>query len=119
MGLYSSDLDRLGMLSADSMRACRLVVDTGLHALGWTRDRAIEYMVEHTPMAKSQIAGEVDRYIGFPGQATSYMIGRLEIDRLRAEAARRPDFDLAAFHDTTLSHGSIPLPTLRTLILGS
>ena len=118
MGLYSSGLDRIGMLSADSMRACRLVVDTGLHALGWTRDRAIEFMVANSPMSVVQVEGEIDRYIGNPGQALGYMMGRLEIDRIRseAEAALADRFDLKAFHDTVLSTGSVPITTLKRVV---
>jgi uncharacterized protein (DUF885 family) len=118
MGLYSSDLDRIGMLSADSMRACRLVVDTGIHALGWSRSRAIDYMVANSPMTRQQVSGEIDRYIGKPGQALGYMMGRLEIDAIRSEAeARLADrFDITAFHDTVLSTGSVPLSTLRRVV---
>jgi uncharacterized protein (DUF885 family) len=115
MGLYSTNLDRLGMLSADSMRACRLVVDTGMHALGWTRDQAIRYMLDNSPMSEGQVVGEIDRYLGDPGQALGYMIGRLEIERIRREAEARlgPAFDLPAFHDLVLGHGVVPLATLR------
>ena len=115
MGLYTTEWDRVGMLTADVMRACRLVVDTGLHALGWSRQQAIDYLLSHSPLAPQMAEPEVDRYIGMPGQATSYMIGRLEIDDIRAEAeATAGDrFDIAGFHDVVLGHGSVPLPTLR------
>lgn len=115
MGLYSTELDRVGMLSADSMRACRLVVDTGIHALGWSRDRAIDYMLQHSPMTRLQVEGEIDRYIGHPGQALGYMMGRLEIDRMRADAEQRlgPAFDIKGFHDLVLGTGSVPMSTLR------
>ena len=118
MGLYSSELDRIGMLSADSMRACRLVVDTGIHALGWTREQAIEYMVDHSPMSRVQVEGEIDRYIGNPGQALGYMMGRLEIERIRAEAeaALGDRFDIKAFHDVMLSTGSVPITTLKRVV---
>ena len=118
MGLYSSDLDRIGMLSADSMRACRLVVDTGLHALGWTRDEAIDYMLAHSPMSRTQVEGEIDRYIGSPGQALGYMMGRLEIDRIRAGAEEKlgADFDIKTFHDVVLSTGSVPISTLQRVV---
>ena len=89
MGLYSSAVDRMGMFSADSMRACRLVVDTGLHALGWSREQAVDYMVANSPLAEGVVRPEVDRYIVSPGQACSYMVGRLEIQRMRAEAEQR------------------------------
>jgi uncharacterized protein (DUF885 family) len=118
MGLYSSDLARMGMLSADSLRACRLVVDTGMHAMGWTRDQAIEYMVSHSPMDRGHVEAEVDRYIGLPGQALAYMIGRLEILAVRAEAEVLPGFDIKTFHDLVLRYGAVPLPTLRALVLG-
>lgn len=105
------------MLAADSMRACRLVVDTGMHALGWSRQQAVDYFVDHSPLSPAFIEGEVDRYIGMPGQALSYMIGRLEIDAVRADAEQRDDFDIAAFHDRILRHGMITLPTLRRVVL--
>jgi uncharacterized protein (DUF885 family) len=118
MGLYSSELDRIGMLSADSMRACRLVVDTGMHALGWTRDQAITYFLDHSPMTHGQVVGEVDRYIGNPGQACAYMLGRLAIEDIRANAEARlaERFDIRAFHDHVLATGSIPLGSLRRAI---
>ncbi len=118
MGLYSSELNRIGMLAADSMRACRLVTDTGVHALGWSRDEAVDFVLEHSPLGRRIAEGEIDRYIGMPGQALSYMIGRLEIDRLRAEAEQRPGFDIKAFHDAVLAKGMVPLGTLRRLVLG-
>ncbi|MGH8928235.1 MAG: DUF885 domain-containing protein, partial [Acidimicrobiia bacterium] len=118
MGLYSSELDRVGMLSADSMRACRLVVDTGLHALGWTRDQAIDYMLSHSPMTRTQVEGEIDRYIGNPGQALGYMMGRLEIEQIRRNAESRlgSRFDIREFHDAVLSTGSVPISTLKRVI---
>jgi uncharacterized protein (DUF885 family) len=118
MGLYTTELDRIGMLAADSMRACRLVVDTGMHALGWTRDAAIAYLIDHSPMTLGQVTGEIDRYIGLPGQACSYMLGRLAIEDIRAGAeARLGDrFDIRAFHDQVLATGSVPLESLRRTI---
>ena len=118
MGLYSSELDRIGMLSGDSQRACRLVVDTGIHAFGWGREEAIQYMVDHSPMHRNHIEQEVDRYIALPGQALSYMIGRIEIEAIRAEAEARPGFDIREFHDSLMRYGPVPLPTLRRLVLG-
>ncbi|NUR05939.1 MAG: DUF885 domain-containing protein [Nocardioidaceae bacterium] len=114
MGLYSGPVDRMGMYAADSMRACRLVVDTGLHALGWSREQAVRFMVENSPLAEGVVRPEVDRYVVTPGQATSYMIGRLEIQRMRAEAeARQGDrFDVKAFHDAVLGSGGMPLGVL-------
>ncbi len=118
MGLYDGPLDRLGMLWGDSMRACRLVVDTGLHALGWSRQQAIDYVAANSPMVLGQIESEVDRYIGVPGQALSYMIGRIEIQNLRAEVERKlgERFDIAGFHDVVLGSGVIPLETLGRLV---
>jgi uncharacterized protein (DUF885 family) len=119
MGLYSSDLDRLGDLGGgQALRAARLVVDPGLHVLGWSRQRAIDYMVAHIPESRAYIESEVDRYIADPGQATAYMIGRIEIERLRDEAKQRlgSRFDIREFHDRVLEAGSIPLSLLRTRI---
>jgi uncharacterized protein (DUF885 family) len=118
MGLYSTPLDRMGMLEADSMRACRLVVDTGMHALGWSRQKAIDYMTENSPMTTSQIVPEINRYAVTPGQALAYMIGRLEIQRMRrdAEAALGEAFDIKAFHDTVLGSGLMPLPVLDRVV---
>lgn len=118
MGLYLTDLDRVGMLWGDSMRSCRLVVDTGLHALGWTRDQAIEYLLTNAPVSLGQATNEVDRYIGMPGQACSYMLGRITIDEIRASATARlgDRFDIRAFHDQVLATGSIPLGALRRTI---
>ncbi|HVV10353.1 DUF885 domain-containing protein [Amycolatopsis sp.] len=118
MGLYSGDLARLGMLAQDSMRAGRLVVDTGLHALGWSRQQAVDFLRENTPMAPLEIEAEVDRYAGCPGQALSYMVGRLEIQRLRAEAERAlgDAFDIREFHDVVLGNGIVPLSVLDAVV---
>jgi uncharacterized protein (DUF885 family) len=115
MGLYSGDLDRMGMLSFDAWRATRLVVDTGIHVEGWSRQQAIRYMVENTALAENNIDNEVDRYIGWPGQALAYKIGQREIFRLRAEAEKTlgPAFSLPGFHDRVLANGAIGLPVLR------
>ncbi len=118
MGLYSGPLDLIGMLQNDSMRASRLVVDTGMHALGWSRQQGIDYMAENTPMSMGQIIGEIDRYLSFPGQAVSYMIGRLEIDRMRheAEASLGDAFDIKGFHDAVIGSGSVPLGALDRIV---
>ncbi len=118
MGLYSSDLDRLGMLMADAWRAGRLVVDTGLHAQGWTRQQAIDWFTRWTPVPPAVIAQEVDRYIGMPGQALSYKMGQRHIFGLRARAQQElgDDFDIAAFHDALLVRGGLPLPVLTTSV---
>ncbi|HET6165798.1 MAG TPA: DUF885 domain-containing protein [Marmoricola sp.] len=118
MGLYSGAVDRMGIFCADSMRACRLVIDTGLHALGWTRQQAVDYMVANSPMTETLCAPEIDRYIVAPGQATSYMIGRLEIQRMRAEAQQRQGdaFDIRRFHSAVLDSGSLPLGVLDEVV---
>ena len=118
MGLYSSAVDRMGMFAADSMRACRLVVDTGLHALGWSRQQAVEYMVANSPLAEGVVRPEVDRYVVSPGQATSYMVGRLEIQRMRAEAEARQgtSFEVKQFHSAVLDSGSLPLGVLDDVV---
>lgn len=116
MGLYSSAVDRLGMLSADSLRACRLVVDTGLHTMGWSRQEAVDYMVANSPMTPEICQAEVDRYIVSPGQATSYMIGRLEIQRMRAEAEQAGGFDIRRFHSAVLDSGALPLAVLDRVV---
>jgi uncharacterized protein (DUF885 family) len=118
MGLYSGDLDRIGILSFDGWRACRLVVDTGIHALGWTRQQAIDFMTAHTALAPNNIANEIDRYIVWPGQALAYKIGQLEILRLRSEAraAAGARFDIRAFHDAVLGQGAVGLETLAEIV---
>ncbi|PRY36169.1 DUF885 domain-containing protein [Umezawaea tangerina] len=118
MGLYSDATARLGMLALDSMRAARLVVDTGLHAFGWTRDQVVAYLRENTVLSDVDIQSETDRYVEQPGQALAYMVGRLEFQRLRAEAsARQGDaFDLRAFHDLVLASGPLPMDALAGLV---
>jgi uncharacterized protein (DUF885 family) len=118
MGLYSSDMDRFGILSYDAWRAGRLVVDTGMHALGWTRQQAIDFLAEHSALAPNNIENEVDRYIVWPGQALAYKIGQLEILRLRELASQRlgARFEIKDFHDTVLGAGAISLPALRGLV---
>jgi uncharacterized protein (DUF885 family) len=115
MGLYTSDMDRFGILSFDAWRAGRLVVDTGMHALGWTRQQAIDFLHRHSALGDNNIANEVDRYIVWPGQALAYKIGQLEILALRSDARQRlgTRFDIKAFHDTVLGAGAISLPALR------
>jgi len=118
MGLYSSDVARLGMLSNEAYRAARLVVDPGMHVMGWTRDDAIQYMLEHTAEGIDSLTSEVDRYAAVPGQATSYLLGSLEIQRLRkkAELALGDDFDIREFHDRILANGGVTLPMLGMTI---
>jgi uncharacterized protein (DUF885 family) len=114
-GLYSDTESILGAVSTSLMRAARLVVDTGLHALGWSRQQALDYFVAHLPMPEGFLANEIDRYIVMPGQALSYMIGKREVLRLRDEARGRlgPGFTLPAFHAVVLDSGSLPLPVLE------
>ncbi|HWL86086.1 MAG TPA: DUF885 domain-containing protein [Polyangiaceae bacterium] len=116
LGLYSSDADRFGMLSMRAWRALRLIVDSGIHAFGWERQRAIDTMLAHSASSPDQAAAEVDRYIAMPGQACAYMLGYLEIMSLRDEAkwALGARFDLHTFHDRVLENGSVPLPALRS-----
>lgn len=114
IGLYSSPVTRLGMLSFAALRACRLVVDTGMHHLGWSRQQAIDFMESHTATTSANARNEIDRYIAWPGQALAYVTGRREIVRLRERArqALGPRFDLRAFHHAVLRNGAIPLTLL-------
>ena len=119
LGLYSSPLDYLGMLSEQGARASRLVIDTGLHTKGWTRQQSIDYMAGNTAWPIGDIENDINRYISWPGQATSYMLGMLEIRRLRtlAEEELGDKFDLSAFHDRVVGYGGITLPMLHVSIL--
>lgn len=115
-GLYADPYDNFGRLNFEMWRALRLVVDTGIHALGWDRQRAIDYMAANSALSARNIESEVDRYIGMPGQATGYLIGQLAIRDLRAQAERTlgDRFDLRAFHDALLEAGALPLPVLES-----
>jgi uncharacterized protein (DUF885 family) len=115
MGLYSGELDRMGMLSFDAWRASRLVVDTGIHVKGWTRPQARAYLTENTALAANNIDNEVNRYISWPGQALAYKLGQREIFALRVQAQQRlgARFDIRAFHDAVLAHGAVSLALLR------
>jgi uncharacterized protein (DUF885 family) len=118
MGLYTSPLSRMGMLSDEALRAARCLIDAGIHTRGWTRQQAIDTLLAHTTMSRSIVEGEIDRYISWPGQAPSYMIGRTEIMRLR-EAAKKAfggRFDIRQYHDRVLENGTVTLPMLRTNI---
>jgi uncharacterized protein (DUF885 family) len=108
----------MGMLSNRAWRAVRVIVDTGIHALGWDRQKAIDTLLAHTALSQEQAESQVDRYIAWPGQASAYMIGYLEITRLRAKAqqALGARFDVRAFHDRVLEDGAMPLPALRAKI---
>ena len=118
MGLLSSEVDRFGVLSFDAWRALRLVVDTGIHALGWTRQQAIDFMAGHSALGANNIANEVDRYIAYAGQALAYKLGQREILALRGEARERQGdrFDIRRFHDAVLGDGALPLPVLRQVV---
>ena len=118
MGLYSGDLARLGLVSTDAWRAARLVVDTGLHAQGWTRQRAIDWMAGHVPISAIEIASEVDRYITTPGQALAYMVGRLELERLRRLSADALGgaFSVRDFHDLVLRTGPVAPPAVAAAV---
>jgi uncharacterized protein (DUF885 family) len=117
-GLYTDARCRLGAISTALMRAARLVVDTGLHSLGWTRDEALEFFVAHVPLPAAFLAAEIDRYTVMPGQALAYLTGKLEIVRLREEAERRlgAAFSLPGFHAAVLDRGSLPMPVLADSI---
>ncbi|ONI84263.1 hypothetical protein ALI144C_15295 [Actinosynnema sp. ALI-1.44] len=118
MGLYSDELSRLGMLVFDAMRAVRLVVDTGLHAEGWSRARAVDYLRANTAIPEVEVGAEVDRYVALPGRALAYMVGRMEITRIRtaAQDALGDRFDIRAFHDVLLSGGTLPMPVLADVV---
>jgi len=115
MGLYETDVDRLGLLANESWRASRLVVDTGLHAFGWSRQRAIDFIVENVPVTRNELVNDIDRYIGWPAQALAYKVGQREVLSLRSETERTlgPRFDLEAFHDAVLGAGTVSLQVLR------
>jgi uncharacterized protein (DUF885 family) len=116
--LFSSDVERLGMLSDQQLRAVRLVVDSGIHTMGWTRKQAIDYMLAHTAEGERDAASEIDRYIIYPGQAASYMLGMIEIRKARdaAEKTMGSRFDIKAFHDRVLEDGAVPLTFLKEKI---
>jgi uncharacterized protein (DUF885 family) len=118
MGMYETPYERFGMLSYQIWRAARLVVDTGIHSQGWTRERAIRYMLDYTALPEHEIATEVDRYIAWPAQALSYYLGEMAIlkARAKAEQALGTRFNIRAFHDTVLELGSVPLPVLEARI---
>lgn len=118
MGIYETPYEHFGMLSYQAWRASRLVVDTGIHAKGWTREQAQAYLMENTALARHEVETEVDRYISWPGQALSYYLGQMAIQeaRAKAEKALGVKFDIRNFHDTVLQLGSVPLPVLQQRI---
>ena len=118
MGMYKTPYDRFGMLGYQIWRAARLVIDTGIHSQGWTRDQALKYLRDYTALPEHEIETEIDRYIAWPAQALSYYLGEIAIVKARAhaESALGTRFNIRAFHDTVLELGSVPLPVLQTRI---
>ena len=118
MGIYSDDVARLGMLSNEALRAARLVVDPGMHVMGWSRDEAIQYMLDHTTYSLTGASGEIDRYSAVPGQATSYLLGSMEIQRLRrlAEESLGENFDIREFHDRVIANSNVTLPMMGAAV---
>lgn len=115
MGLYDDPYDRMGQLAYDMWRAVRLVVDTGMHSKGWSRDRAIQFFMDNAPKTRQDVVNEIDRYIAWPGQALAYKIGQMKISELRARAEKQlgPKFDIREFNDAVLETGSVPLEALE------
>ena len=118
MGFYKDPYARFGTLNDEMLRAMRLVVDTGIHSKGWTRDQSIEYMLSHSGMGRTDATAEVERYIAIPSQATAYKIGALTIQRLRKKAqdALGPKFDIREFHEQVLGSGALPMNILGAKI---
>jgi uncharacterized protein (DUF885 family) len=117
-GFYQDPYSNFGRLTYEMWRACRLVVDTGLHAFGWTRQQAMDYLASHTALSLHEVRTETDRYIAWPGQALSYKMGELKIRELRARAEKElgSRFDIRAFHDAVLRNGPVPLTVLESEI---
>jgi uncharacterized protein (DUF885 family) len=115
MGIYQTPYEEFGRESYEMWRAARLVIDTGVHHKGWTRDQAIAFLAGHTALSQHEVETEVDRYISWPGQALSYKLGEIKIVELRALAEKElgPKFDIRKFHDAVLDLGSVPLPVLE------
>ena len=118
MGIYRTPFERFGKLSYEMWRAARLVIDTGIHHYGWTREQALDYLASHTALSNREVETEIDRYISWPGQALAYKLGEMTIRRVRAKAedALGSQFDIRKFHDVVLSLGSVPLPALEARI---
>ncbi|MBB3167435.1 DUF885 domain-containing protein [Simiduia aestuariiviva] len=119
MDMYQTPYENFGRLSYEMWRACRLVIDTGIHSQGWSRQRALDFLADNTSLSKDNVRAEVDRYISWPGQALSYKMGEIKIRELRAQAERRlgKSFDIRAFHDALLSDGALPLSMLENKML--
>ncbi|HKD91347.1 MAG TPA: DUF885 domain-containing protein, partial [Terriglobales bacterium] len=120
MGLYDNPYSKFGELSYDMWRAVRLVVDTGIHSMHWTRQQAIDFFMQNAPRAELDIVNEIDRYIAWPGQALGYKVGQLTIKELRAKASQQlgPKFDLKEFHEVVLRNGALPLDVLQREVDG-
>ena len=118
MGIYRTPYEKFGRLSYEMWRAARLVIDTGIHHYGWSRERAVDYLASHTALSEREVGTEIDRYISWPGQALAYKLGEMTMRRVRAkaEAELGPRFDIRKFHDVVLSLGSVPLPALEARI---
>ena len=118
MGIYANEYEQFGKLTYEMWRACRLVVDTGIHAMGWTREKAVEYMSKNTALSLHEINTEVDRYISWPGQALSYKIGEIKIRELRKKAKQvlGNKFDIRDFHEVILSQGTVTLSIMEERI---
>ena len=118
MGFYQDPYSDFGRLAMELWRACRLVVDTGIHAKKWSREQAIEYLIDNTPNPENDAVKAIERYIAMPGQATAYMIGKLKIMELRAWAKQElgDKFDIRGFHDELLKDGPVPLNILENKI---
>ena len=118
MGIYTTPYEKFGQLTYEMWRACRLVVDTGIHAMGWTRQEVVDYMLANTALSEHEVNTETDRYIGWPGQAISYKIGELKIRELRERAKKElgPKFDIRQFHELILEQGTVTLPILERRI---
>uniref|UniRef100_A0A2C9KGD4 DUF885 domain-containing protein n=1 Tax=Biomphalaria glabrata TaxID=6526 RepID=A0A2C9KGD4_BIOGL len=118
LNIYDSRLDQIGRYSFEIFRAARLVVDTGIHALGWSKEKAVEYMEAHTLLLKSEVTNEIDRYITWPGQACAYKIGEIKLKELRqkAQVTLGTQFDMKEFHRCVLSSGSVPLHVLESIV---
>ena len=116
--MYTTPYERFGRYTYEMWRACRLVVDTGIHCKGWTREQALDYLAAHTALSMHEVTTEIDRYIGWPGQALSYKVGEIKIKQLRtkAEAALGDQFNIGEFHHAILKNGSVPLTQLEAQV---
>jgi len=118
IGLYKDPYSRFGQLTYDMWRACRLVIDVGVHAKGWSRQQSVDYLAENTALSMHEVNTEINRYIAWPGQALAYKMGELKIKELRkrAESELGDKFDVRKFHDTLLSEGTLTLRLMDKLI---